>query len=193
MFTKDRFGASHGDNVSPLLAHPDVVYPIAESINRTAHTGTGDEGCSNTSPKGSYSFTKPQTSASGMQSIREHLTNYEVPADIAAVLRHSWRLGTQKQYDVYIKMWSRKINSLQPHVIDVLTYLHEFHIRKLSYSAINTARSALLSYLMGFQFSSTSYTVSKVHTHLLHVIFKGFLFPANQLRDVKNRGMLLRC
>ena len=42
----------------------------------------------------------------------------------------------------------------------VLAFLHGFHSRKLSYSTINTARSALSSYLMGFQFSGTPYTVS---------------------------------
>ena len=137
---------------------------LSLSTGRISLTGTGDGGCSNTSHKGSYLSTKPQTSASDMQSIRKHFTNYEVPADIAAVLMHSWRSGTQKYYDVYIKKLAtfclqRKINSLQPDVIDVLTHLHEFHIRKLSYSTINTAPSALSSYLMGFQFSSTSYTV----------------------------------
>ena len=51
----------------------------------------------------------------------------------------------------------------------VLTFLHGFHSRKLSYSTINTARSALSSYLMGFQFSGTTYTVSN-HPFILRYL-----------------------
>ena len=100
-----------------------------------------------------------------MQSIRKHFTNSKVPEAIADVLMRSWRPGTQKQYDVYTKKWTtfchqRQINSLQPQVNHVLTFLHGFHSRKLSYCTINTARSALSSYLMGCPFSGIAYTVS---------------------------------
>ena len=81
------------------------------------------------------------------------------------VLMHSWRPSTHKQYDAYTKKWTtfclqRKINSREPNVNDVFTFLHEFPKRKLSYSTINTARSVLSSYLMVFRFHGTLYTVS---------------------------------
>ena len=57
-------------------------------------------------------------------------------------------------------LFASRINSREPNVTHVLTFLHQFHNRKLSYSTINTARSALSSYLMGFQFPGTTYTVS---------------------------------
>ena len=73
---------------------------------------------------------------------------------------HSWRPRSHKQYDVYIKRWTtfclqRKINSREPNVNYVLTFLHEFPKRRLSYSTINPARFALSSYLMVFQFHGT--------------------------------------
>ena len=116
----------------------------------------------------------PKLTATGMQSIREHFTNCKIPEDITNVLMHSWRPSTHKQYDVYIKKWTtfclqRTINYRAPNVNDVLTFLHEFHKRKLSYSTINTARSAF-KLLNGFpvswysihsQFSSICDTISQ--------------------------------
>ena len=99
-----------------------------------------------------------------MQSIREHFTTCKIPEDIPMC---SCTLGDQalKLYDVYIKKWTtfclqQKINSWEPNVNDVFTFLHEFPKRKLSYSAINPDHSALSSYFMVFQFHGTLYTVS---------------------------------
>ena len=79
----------------------------------------------------------------------------------------SCTLGDQalKIYDVYIKKWTtfclqQKINSREPNVNDVFTFLHEFPKRKLSYSTINPDHSASSSYFMVFQFHGTLYPVS---------------------------------
>ena len=59
----------------------------------------------------------------------------------------SWRHGTQKQYSIYIKKWSnycreREINNVQAALSDILDF-SSLVDSGLSYSAINSARSAL--------------------------------------------------
>jgi hypothetical protein len=49
---------------------------------------------------------------------------------------------------------------MHPNVTDVLKFLHSLHVNGLSYSTLNTARSALSSYLMEFQLSDSNYTVA---------------------------------
>ena len=61
---------------------------------------------------------------------------------------HSWRDSTQKQYKVYINKWlqfctERQNDPLHPTVTTVPSFLHSLVKRGLSYSALNTARSAV--------------------------------------------------
>ena len=64
----------------------------------------------------------------------------------------SWGPGTQKQYQVYIKKWShfcaqKKINHNPPTVEQALDFFTHLYEQCLTYSAINTARSALFSHI----------------------------------------------
>ena len=60
---------------------------------------------------------------------------------------HSWRDSTQKQHKVYINKWlifcSERKNDPLPTVTAVLFFLHSLFKSGLSYSALNTARSAV--------------------------------------------------
>ena len=66
----------------------------------------------------------------------------------------AWRTGTKKQYQTYINQWNtfcgeRNTDPLLPNIENVLEFLtYLFYDRNLSYSAINTARSALSAYLV---------------------------------------------
>ena len=65
----------------------------------------------------------------------------------------SWRKGTQKQYATYIKKWmafcrERKIDCYAPPLSDTLQFLTDLFNQGLSYSTINTARSALSTIVM---------------------------------------------
>ena len=68
------------------------------------------------------------------------------------VLIAAWRDGTKKQYASSIKLWreyckKKQLNCYSPNINDVLEYLSFlFYNKELSYSAINTARSALSFY-----------------------------------------------
>ncbi len=70
------------------------------------------------------------------------------------IIAASLRPSTQKQYNVYIQQWmtfcdARNIDYVHTTVNSVIAYLtYLFHERQLSYSAINTARSALSSFVI---------------------------------------------
>ena len=92
-----------------------------------------------------------------------HLLACKVSGVSSLSAMSSWRPATRKQY--HIRRWcafalQKKIDPLQPSVSDVLQFLHTFRVKQLSYSTINTARSALSSYLMGYQFPGCHYTVA---------------------------------
>ena len=72
----------------------------------------------------------------------------------AEICNASWDNGTSSQYKTYIDRWhefccQREISEFSPSVGDVLDYLAMlFDQLKLGYSAINTARSALSSFII---------------------------------------------
>ena len=73
-----------------------------------------------------------------------------ISEDAQNIILTSWRPGTAKQYCVYLKQWQlftmdNNIDSFHPSVNNVLDFLTYLFNKKLSYSAINTARSALSS------------------------------------------------
>ena len=64
------------------------------------------------------------------------------------IMLDSWRSGTKKQYDVYLRNWNLfasrgGVDPIQPPVSKVLDFLTELYDCGLGYSALNTARCAL--------------------------------------------------
>ena len=60
----------------------------------------------------------------------------------------SWRIGTTKQYRVYLNKWTnfataRNENPIHPTLANVIEFLTHLYDTGNSYSAINAARSAL--------------------------------------------------
>ena len=67
---------------------------------------------------------------------------------IADFIMQSWRPGTKKQYETYLRQWlefcnQRQITYHSPSMSDALGFLLAIHNKGLSYSTIGTARSAL--------------------------------------------------
>ena len=65
----------------------------------------------------------------------------------------SWRAGTSKQYQTYLKRWQqycieKNIDVFQAGVNNGVEFLVSLYKSGLGYSAINTARSALSSILV---------------------------------------------
>jgi hypothetical protein len=97
--------------------------------------------------------TKEQTDVSGMQIIRQAYELEGISPQVTEFLIKSWRDGTQRQYQTYIRKWlqycsRQQCSAFSPSVNTVLEFLLEmFHTGKdgdgLSYSTINTVRSAL--------------------------------------------------
>ena len=72
------------------------------------------------------------------------MSECQVPPDVADVIMQSWRTSTQKQY-LYINQWVQFClqDPLCPTVAAVLDFLHSLLKQGLSYSTLNTARSAI--------------------------------------------------
>lgn len=92
--------------------------------------------------------TVSKASTVGMQIIRKSLEGENISGHSADIILASWRSGTQKQYQTYINKWlnyccERELDSLHPSLADVIQFLTSLFERSLSYSSLNTARSAL--------------------------------------------------
>ena len=111
----------------------------------------------------------------------------------AEIILASWRSGTQKQYETYINKWlnyccERELDSLHPSVADVIQFLTTLFEKNLSYSSLNTARSAL----------STIITVDgmPIGSHPLVVRFLKGVFnlrpPVPRYKEVWDVSIVLR-
>ena len=89
-----------------------------------------------------------------LQTIYKPLQERGLRQDTINIISASWRTSTKKQYSSYIKRWinfcqEKGTNHLVADVNCVLEFLGDlFNKEQLSYSAINTARSALSSFLV---------------------------------------------
>lgn len=84
--------------------------------------------------------------------IRESFKNRGISDDTQAILLSSWRESTKKQYRTYIGKWmsfccNREINVFEADVNNVLSFLTVLYKSGLGHSCINTARSALSSFI----------------------------------------------
>ena len=99
---------------------------------------------SSVSPQSSHH--EGEAKIDSMSFSRRHYEERGFSGHVTNVLLDSWRPSTQKQYTVYLKKWAafcreRQIIAYSPTMMDVLEFLNtQLH---LSYSALNTARSAL--------------------------------------------------
>lgn len=84
--------------------------------------------------------------------VRQSLYSKDIPADAAEIILAGWRVSTQRQYKVYIDQWvrfchRRQVDLFQPTVKVVISFLSELFQRGAGYSTINTARSALSTFV----------------------------------------------
>lgn len=130
------------------LADPDVVY----NSDGTPDTGPSDSTCArrfaDITGDNASAPTERQTYSDGLSIIRESFKGKNLSERSTKILMSAWRHGTQKQYASYIKKWfnycsERKISCVQTVIADILDFLSQLVEQGLSYSAINTARSAL--------------------------------------------------
>ena len=131
-----------------LVDNSALFYGCTEPTNRNATCIQCFRSESGSSNPGRSSSPTPTTAVDGMQVIRRSLQESEISPEIVHIIMHSWRDSTQKQYKVYINKWlqfcsERSHDPLHPTVTAVLSFLHSLFKSSLSYSALNTARSAV--------------------------------------------------
>ena len=139
------------DDRSPLGDSSLVSAPTTTPDIRPYPSTSGAKSSSVSSLKGATS-TAQKTSASSSTYLREAFKARGFQAKTCELLCASWREGTQKQYDVYIKKWQqfcaeRQADPLHSTVEVILDFLTDLYDKGFSYSAINSARSALSSYV----------------------------------------------
>lgn len=88
----------------------------------------------------------------GMQGFRTAIQKWSLSKETESILLSSWRAGTYKQYNTYIQKWykysiERSCDPMSPSVKDILDFLTVLFHGGIGYSALNTARSALSSFL----------------------------------------------
>ena len=141
-----------GDSGAAELADA-VVVPAAET-----HTGgrTYDAGLvagpSDTPVPVRTPSTGQETEIDGMSFVRQSLVDQGLSSKAIDIIFDSWRSSTKKQYLSYVHKWilfCQKSNfdlftTEATHVVEFLTDLYN---NGLSHSAINTARSALSTFL----------------------------------------------
>ena len=82
--------------------------------------------------------------------VWEHLQGQGISSSAGHIIMQSWRTSTRVQYRSYIKKWTAycckwKIDPVSPPMASGVNFLAELYNQGLSYSALNTARSALSS------------------------------------------------
>ena len=147
-----------------VVANTSVVFPIVEFTDNASKSFQSVETCVNPSVVRNNAPVEPKTDLDGMQSIRRHLVDNQISPNVANVIIQSWRPATQKQYSVYINRWTqfcheREVNPMLPSVNDALEFLHTLYEQDLSYSTLNTAKSALNCYLLTASPHNSSFTV----------------------------------
>ena len=96
----------------------------------------------------SYTHFTRSWSPSGMQIIRNSITERGISQKAAKVILQSWRESTHKQYSIYLRKWllfcsSRGFDPYKATPAQALDFMTDLSEQGLGYSAMNTVRSAL--------------------------------------------------
>ena len=148
MCAKDYSGPGNRDSGGSSLDHPAIFYGGTQPIGCSTTAASHQSSTPDSSNLGRSSSSSRTTEAHGMQVIRRSLCESDIPTDIINTIMHSWRDGTHKQYNTYINRWlqfcvQETCDPLRPTVKCVLMFLHSLYTKGMSYSSLNTARSAI--------------------------------------------------
>ena len=87
----------------------------------------------------------------GMSAVRRSLERRGISQSDVHIIMLSWRKSTQSQYQCYIKRWhtfcnERNKDPYYTNEAEILEFLAAMHGKHLSYSTINTAKSAISTF-----------------------------------------------
>lgn len=152
MSTENTCRQGRGSVYCSKVAHTSVVQPTDEHVNSTASTAAETGETSAPASNNGVASNAKEITSDGMSDIRRSLKNENISDRAVSIIMQSWRPGTQKQYNTYLQKWrafceSRSISTLQPTVAEALDFFVFLYESGSSYSAINSARSALSAVL----------------------------------------------
>ena len=153
MCTEDKAGEGRSAGNSSLLAITSLVYTNYGDVGRKSTSSTQRQ----EHPVSSAESTNiPSIACKNetchLQTVRRSLQTSGISEKAINIISCSWRSGTRKQYGTYIAQWKsfcnkKQISANEPSVGEVLDFLVELFDRGLGYSAINTARCALSTFI----------------------------------------------
>ena len=147
----ERWGT--GSHCSAPVANTNLVATIGKPSHSNSCYSTSTQGLTETSSQRDGTPPKDQPKDGGMSVTRELYQTQGISQSATKLFLTSWRGSTKKQYDVYIKKWTkfwaeRQADQFFPLVVDVPYFLTELYDKGFTYSAINTAHSALSSFVL---------------------------------------------
>lgn len=133
---------------SPSLANSTVVHNPPSSTCGLPYSPSSVQYSPGTTSQQCSTSTQETITTNSLQSLRESLKHKDISGKAAEIILCSWSKGTQRQYKPYIKRWSDfcsqwKTDPYDPPVNTFLDFLVQLHEKGLSYTTINTARSAI--------------------------------------------------
>ena len=146
------------DQALGILVIPNWPTPTLVSyVNATSESTLGYSAPINRSSQaqvisGNCSPSPQEAGTTYLSCIREKLSQQGLSQDAVTIILASWRDGTKSQYQTHLLKWfayckDKRCNILSPPVAVALDFLATLFHSGLSYSSINTARSALSSIL----------------------------------------------
>lgn len=154
MFAENSGRRCRGDTDSTPLDNTDVVSNALENVGQEPNFVTSTRELVNaTDEEGQLSPLTQENETNCMSIIRNSLESKGFSHAATTIILSSWRSSSKAQYDSYIKRWilfctQRQINSVSPPVEQAIEFLTQLYYQGLSYSAINTARSALSAIIL---------------------------------------------
>ncbi|VDI36333.1 Hypothetical predicted protein [Mytilus galloprovincialis] len=153
-YPKTDFGGSRNNLNSTFVEHSTLVPSnTASYCSGFLHNTQGKRTTVvDTANRSSKETSVEKTDFGCLQIVGQIVQNTGLSKKAAEIVISSWRQSTQKQYWTYLKKWctfccQRKIDIFTPTEVDVVEFLTVLYESGVGYSSINTARSALSSYL----------------------------------------------
>ena len=121
-------------------------------IETSAETSSIQNITAATNQSGRGTSTPQEARDTHLSSVRTHLTTKGFSSQAVQVIMASWRDSTKTQYQTYIKKWENfcaqnECSFLDPPISKAVDFLTGLFHQGLSYTSINTARSALSALL----------------------------------------------
>ena len=134
------------------MANTDLVATVTQNVNYSTLSTTKRSGSVNTTALGKASPSQEKNDYCAMSAVWNSIKSTGISEESCKLIMSSWRSGTRKQYGTYIQQWiefcdKQESDFLHPSVAKVLDFLTMLYKKGLSYTAVNTARSALSSLL----------------------------------------------